>query len=208
MRRMYSEQELTKIIKEVFDAEVESGVFDESIADYVDEYLVEHPVDITALNGKTITPAVVNATGSITAPSIVETMTGYSFIPQSPSDVEIENIYCGICKNGNKLTIVYAFNITAQSTYLGYKSLCQFGLPSSIGAKLVPVRIGSYDYVDFKVLKCAKTINSVVDATAYIAKNSNTNIQLSLNLDNLEQLEKYYVRFEATFLLSDNLISE
>lgn len=60
MRRMYSEQELTNIIKEVFDAEVESGVFDESIADYVDAYLVEHPVDITALEGQTIEPARIN----------------------------------------------------------------------------------------------------------------------------------------------------
>lgn len=69
MRRMYSEQELTKIIGEVFDAKIEAGAFDDSISDAVDAYLVEHPVDITALEGKTIAPAVVNATTSISAPA-------------------------------------------------------------------------------------------------------------------------------------------
>lgn len=69
MRRMYSEQELTKIIGEVFDAKIEAGAFDDSISDAVDAYLVEHPVDITALEGKTIAPAVVNATTSVSAPS-------------------------------------------------------------------------------------------------------------------------------------------
>ena len=70
MRRMYSEQELTRIIGEVFDQKLESGALDSSISDAVDAYLVEHPVDITALEGQTIAPAVVNATTSISAPSI------------------------------------------------------------------------------------------------------------------------------------------
>lgn len=69
MRRMYSEKELTDIIKVVFEEELESGALDESISDAVDAYLVENPVDITALEGKTIAPAVVNATTSMSAPS-------------------------------------------------------------------------------------------------------------------------------------------
>ena len=67
MRRMYSEQELTKIIGEVFDQKIEAGAFNESIADAVDAYLVENPVDITALEGQTVAPAVVNATTSISS---------------------------------------------------------------------------------------------------------------------------------------------
>ena len=70
MRRMYSVKELTTLIKEVFDAELESGALDSKIADAVDAYLVEHPVDITALEGQTIAPAVVNATTSMSAPVI------------------------------------------------------------------------------------------------------------------------------------------
>ena len=63
MRRMYSEQELTKVIKAVFEAELESGALDESIADYVDAYLVEHPVDVTALEGQDVECASVTTTG-------------------------------------------------------------------------------------------------------------------------------------------------
>ena len=57
MRRMYSEQELTNVIKKVFEEELESGALDELVSDAVDAYLVEHPVDITALEGQTINPA-------------------------------------------------------------------------------------------------------------------------------------------------------
>ena len=77
MRRMYTEQQLTAIIREVFDAELASGALDEKVSDAVDAYLVENPVDITALEGKTITPAVVNATTSMSAPSgSFETLNG------------------------------------------------------------------------------------------------------------------------------------
>lgn len=60
MRRMYSEQELTNVIKKVFEEELESGALDELVSDAVDAYLVEHPVDITALEGQTIEPARIN----------------------------------------------------------------------------------------------------------------------------------------------------
>lgn len=88
MRRMYSEQELTRIIGEVFDQKLESGALDSSISDAVDAYLVEHPVDITALEGQTIAPAVVNASTSISAPAGTFTsINGES----SPS---VKPIYC------------------------------------------------------------------------------------------------------------------
>ena len=64
MRRMYSEQELTKVIKEVFDAELASGALDDKINDAVDAYLLENPVDITALEGQDVECASVTATGA------------------------------------------------------------------------------------------------------------------------------------------------
>ena len=70
MRRMYSEQELTKVIQNVFEQELEDGALDDKIASAVDAYLIENPVDITALEGQTIAPSVVNATTSISAPTI------------------------------------------------------------------------------------------------------------------------------------------
>ena len=73
MRRMYSVQELSEIVSAVVGQKIEDGSFDETLAGLVDDYLTEHPVDITALEGQTIAPAVVNATTSISAPSGVFT---------------------------------------------------------------------------------------------------------------------------------------
>ena len=69
MRRMYSEKELSEVISAVLEEEIEAGTLDDAIAGAVEDYLIENPVDITVLNGKTITPAVVNASTSISAPS-------------------------------------------------------------------------------------------------------------------------------------------
>ena len=104
MRRMYSEKELSVLVYQAVGQYIEDGALDESIADAVDAYLVENPVDITALEGQTIAPAVVNATTSISAPSIIESMSGYSYTKGN----EIENltrefVYAGIVKNGKKL---------------------------------------------------------------------------------------------------------
>lgn len=72
MKRIYTEQELTDVIKVVFEQELQSGAFDSLISDAVDAYLEEHPVDITALEGQTINPAridVANINGE-TSPSV------------------------------------------------------------------------------------------------------------------------------------------
>ena len=102
MRRMYSVKELTDLIKEVFDAEIASGAFDTKINNAVDAYLVEHPVDITALEGQDVELNSLDAVGLITGGEIVEKMSGYSFT--QINDVEWSPIYAGIVKNGNKLT--------------------------------------------------------------------------------------------------------
>lgn len=70
MRRMYSEQELSKIIKEVFNAEVADGIFDETISDAVDAYLVEHPVDITALEGQDVEMNNLELTGELSGDKV------------------------------------------------------------------------------------------------------------------------------------------
>ena len=56
MRRMYSVQELSEIVSTVVGQKIEDGAFDEVVAGAVDDYLTEHPVDITALEGQDIAP--------------------------------------------------------------------------------------------------------------------------------------------------------
>ena len=65
MRRMYSEKELTTIINQVVGEYIEADALDESIADAVDDYLTEHPVDITALEGQDISLATLTSTGDV-----------------------------------------------------------------------------------------------------------------------------------------------
>ena len=65
MRRMYSEQELTNTIKAVFEQELADGALDQNVSDAVDAYLVEHPVDITALEGQDVEVKSIEATDAI-----------------------------------------------------------------------------------------------------------------------------------------------
>ena len=207
MRRMYSEQELSKIIKEVFDAEVADGVFDETIADYVDAYLVEHPVDITALEGQTIAPAIVNATTSISAPSIIESMSGYSAELKTKSGYTFEKVYIGACKNGNKLTLSFAINVTkTDADAIGYFDLVDLVIPSAVGNNLYPTLIGGYNFLDVKVLQAFSSNVDYVSCSMYIAKDSSSKIVLAFaNANNLVVNTKYYIRYEATFLLDTSL---
>ena len=108
MRRMYSEKELSVLVYQAVGQYIEDGALDESIASAVDAYLVEHPVDITALEGQDIAPKDISATGNITAPSIIENMSGYSMtVSDTTTNVTLTNIYSSMVKNGNKLTIVF-----------------------------------------------------------------------------------------------------
>lgn len=208
MRRMYSEQELSKIIKEVFDKEVADGEFDETIADYVDAYLVEHPVDITALEGQTIAPANVNATGSISAPSIVETMTGYSASLVEQSAYTIEKVYISAVKNGNKLTVVFALNITKTAEDSGYKDLATIVVPNDVYAKLYPTDVGGSNFLSVKVIDAfAGIVYTPKSVNAGLYKSSGIKLTIG-STSELTLDQKYYFRYEETFLLSDDLIGE
>ena len=226
MRRMYSEQELTKIIGEVFDAKIEAGAFDESISDAVDAYLVEHPVDITALEGKTIAPAVVNATtsvgapsgaftalsgGAITGDSIIENMSGYTaYLPSTDAKRAVDIIYAGACKNGNKLTLVVfgSFevldaSITPAEAYIW----TEFGIPPEVMAKLFPFEVGGGYYLDIKSVECVnKSTFAKVNVNVDVVKQVSTNrVAFGLSCHGQSANNTYYFRIEETFLLSDNL---
>ena len=213
MRRMYSEQELTKIIKEVFDEEVESGVFDEDIADYVDAYLAEHPVDPTAITGLDIAPKDVTASGNITAPSIIENMSGYSFTPTASTEqFTINVVYAGICKNGNKLTYVIFASITRLASVTGDNiSLGKFNIPASVGAKLYPYTISGISNVLMNRLEnLASGYKDYEEVPSLVFKISGVQIGANLYDVNakLTQDTEYIVRQEVTFLLGENLAGE
>ena len=213
MRRMYSEQELTNVIKAVFEQELEDGALDDKVVDAVDAYLVEHPVDITALEGQDISCNSVDADATITGAEIVEKMSGYSF---STSGVIDENLveslsYAGVVKNGNKITFVVAGKLKRTDTLVETTThKFTFTIPSSVGSKLFETTIGGVSVLDARFNSLMKSYNSGISKPCLCQKNSNTSIFFifyGLGTD-LEVNTDYSFRIEQTFLLSDSLISE
>ena len=210
---MYSEQELTKVIKAVFDQEIESGALDESIAEYVDAYLVEHPVDVTALEGQDVELNSLDATGLITGGEIVEKMSGYSAGLGSKEGLTINPIYCGIVKTGNKITLCFACEITRTDTVTGDNAvILGITIPSAIGSKLYPSTIGGYSALSCGKAQFTADTRSFIDVSYRIGKPNDSAINIALSnmtvVNTLVANTTYYARFEATFLLSDSLISE
>lgn len=147
-----------------------------------------------------------NFTGAITAPSIIENMSGYSFTKVADDQYNTTvPLFAGACKNGNKLTLVYFFIlnvITARRTF----SVGNFYIPTEVGTKLVPVSIGGdTNKLYFNQLWCATSYNAGVATNCWIDKVSNGRIVFSMNSNSLADNTTYVCRFEATFLLSENL---
>ena len=210
MRRMYTEQQLTAIIKEVFEAELASGALDEKISDAVDAYLVENPVDITALEGLDISVGSLDADGLVTGAEIVEKMSGYTMVNQSIANITKENVYGGVVKNGNKLTIVYAFNVTRTAEVTAvFDPLLSINIPSAIGSKLYPA-IGSATLARQIVYAVNTGGGEDKELNISLLKNSGTNLSFNVAASALNALTsdtKYYIRVECTFLLSDNMLA-
>lgn len=161
---------------------------------------------VSAIAGQNIAPANVAATGNITSPSIIETMTGYSF-DKSIVDSEVSLVYVGACKNGNKLSFV-VFG-TCNFTALGStKSLGRFNIPQEINDKIFPFTLNGVDLIDIKHVDCFKTQYASDNASIRMTKGSGANPPLYVFMDassGLSTSTTYVFRFEATFLLSDNL---
>lgn len=143
---------------------------------------------------------------SLKADEIIENMSGYSFALAEPANYILEKVYIGAVKNGNKLTFVIACNITKQSGGSHNPTIGTFTIPSDIGAKLYETQVGAHNFLDNKVIKAFSSQSSSVDVPCYLDKYSNTSITIVIaSSDNLVENTKYYLRYEATFLLSDSL---
>ena len=138
MRRMYSEKELSVLVYQAVGQYIEDGAFDEITADAVDAYLVEHPVDITALEGLDISVGSLDADGLVTGAEIVEKMSGYEF-DASIAHADVSIVYASVVKNGNKITFVIFGNVApTEDITSGDINLGAFNIPTTIGAKLYP----------------------------------------------------------------------
>ena len=144
-------------------------------------------------------------TGGITAPSIIEKMSGYSFAPpSSPTGFTITYDYAGVVKTGNKITFAVAgvinFSATPSDKSVGY-----FLIPSAVGSRLIPTSLFS-STLDIRNIAFANNVYTIKQGIANLGKNSNTSLEIFFRgLSSLSTGVDYYFRYEVTFLLSDNL---
>lgn len=145
----------------------------------------------------------------ISGNSIIENMSGYSFtnINTDPNAV-IEYVFASAVKTGNKLTFVIACNITKTGALQDNDiKIGRFDIPASVGAKLFPTQIGVYNFLAMKQEQAFYNQSTFVDTVCFTEKVSNGIIYNKARANLFAENVKYYLRYEITFLLSDNLAS-
>ena len=173
MRRMYSEQELTNVIKAVFEQELEDGALDENVADAVDAYLVENPVDITALEGQDVEVKSLTATDAINGVEKLADANGNKrFLEWDLTTATITGLtsrYAKASLSGTHLQIVYAFEYEA-GTINNSTQLANVTIPKWIGNKIFPISTGivAFDYSD----AWSSDFNYSVELKARLVKNT------------------------------------
>lgn len=151
----------------------------------------------------------VNINGNLTANSIIENMAGYAFSFANEYGYTYENVYVGAVKNGNKLTLVCAFNITrTEDDPTGNITIGNFTIPSAVGVKLYSTTVGQYSYLANQIVVAWKEAWESVELKSVYYKNSNTDLSLRLidPSSDLTKNTKYYIRCEVTFTLSNSLV--
>ena len=218
MRRMYSKEQLQKLIDEVsrliaieeLDKVVPLPAIEK--AGYVmtvnaagTGYELKNVSGV--VDGATIRPANVLATTKITAAEIVEDMSGYSFTSgMNSSWFEYEFAYAGVVKNGNKITFAVSLKLKKIDNAATNISVGAFTIPSAIANKLIPIELGDYSYLDQKEVSLFSGIETHIQTTARLSKNNNV-LNLYMSPSGLVLNTTYVARYEATFLLNDSLAS-
>lgn len=141
----------------------------------------------------------------ISGNSIIEKMSGYSAV--KPLDITgLEISYAGAVKNGNKLTLAVAFGFEAYSENITNSSVIKITVPSSVMAKLYTHQVGQQTGVLTQVIiPLFSGLTDSVNAYGFAYKGET--IDLNIFVSGLTIGKTYEGRFEVTFLLSDNLIS-
>lgn len=149
----------------------------------------------------------VNIAGNFTADSIIENMTGYSFTKQTDTAAfKFSYTYASACKNGNKLTLVLVLNLTRTASN-DITEIGRFIVPVNVGNRLFNSAIGSGNpRLTAQQISAMADYNSAINVNGYVNKNGVNEVTLGLSgLNNLTLNQPYFIRFELTFLLGENL---
>ena len=147
----------------------------------------------------------VNIDGNLTADSIIENMSGYSFTKYAGFDTygTSEAVYAGAVKTGNKLTLVYAYKFTPNENATGSAYTGRFMIPSAIMAKIYPA---FSSIVDSRTVDAVISNYSRTQVICYVIRQDTVSLYFGINeMQNLTQGQTYYIRHEITLLLSDNM---
>ena len=174
------------------------------------QHLIANYNDGTSTDLGAIFAGNVNIAGNFTADSIIENMSGYGFTKGvDTSDISYEFVYAGAVKNGNKVTFVLAFAFTPASSGTKYLYSGSFtGIPSNVFDNIYPFDINGVPFCDSKQVLAVNTgSGSDIVSNARMFKNGVGLMATRITVPNVVANEKYYVRYETTFLLSENLAS-
>ena len=143
---------------------------------------------------------------SIKGDEIIENMSGYSFSIDESTGTTKDVLFAGVVKTGNKITFVISIDITKTSASTDMNPLVgEFTIPEKIYNKLIPSQVGLYNFLDNRVLQAFSSNTSSVNSIAYVVKSSSNVITFVSGITNCVNDTKYHLRYECTFLLSENL---
>lgn len=162
--------------------------------------------DVTITAAAVKTASLTSDEGEIAAQKpIVEVMNGYSITPTSEN---INLLYAGAAKNGNKLSFAFFGTYTYKSGDV-IIPFANIGIPAAIGDKIVPYELSGENRIIYSdVASLFSSRIAYKSCIAEMQKVTNSLLRIifeGLNSSDLVAGTTYYFRFEATFLLSDNL---
>lgn len=190
---------------------IDAGLLKEISSFSIDasQHLIANYNDGTTQDIGAIFQGNINIAGNLTADSIIENMSGYTFAPPAASeDYEVENVYAGVVKNGNKITFVWAGNVT-RKTANALNIYLTFNIPLAVGDKLYPTTIRGYNALSFKTNLNAEPVEAGTSKvySEFWFKVTSASVRINIFSSDFTTDVKYYVRSEITFLLSDSLAS-
>ena len=136
---------------------------------------------------------------------VVEVMNGYSITPTADN---INLLYAGAAKNGNKLSFAFFATYSYKSGDTSF-AFADIAIPSAVGGKIVPYTFaGETRMIYSGVANLFSSRSAYKSCIVDMQKVSNSLLRinfLNVNSSDLVDGTTYYFRIELTFLLSDNL---
>lgn len=136
---------------------------------------------------------------------VVEVMNGYSITPTAEN---INLLYAGAAKNGNKLSFAFfgTYSHKSDDVIIPFANI---GIPAAIGDKIVPYELSGENRIIYSgVGSLFSSRTAYKSCIVEMQKLTNSLLRIifvNLNSSGLVDGTTYYFRIEATFLLSDNL---